>query len=372
MSRRLSILLALVALAACGSEGTTAKEEPVPPDTGPDLPAAPEVPEFVFDLVSDWGSDSAFEIIDDKDLPDGVTPPDTDAPDATPDDTGKPPKDTQTTDGCVPQCTFKEGENPDVGAGTPKECGEDGCGSICGYCTYEEMCVKALCKPVCVPQCAGKNCGPDGCYGTCPPGCEENFVCGEDGLCYPYCDHDAKCAGKQCGPDGCGGSCGYCGLGFLCNEETGQCDVDPCGDVQPGVGKCLDSNVLVECVDGQLKETECAGVGADYYCKWDAPTQTFGCYEGCVPQCKWDDGSPKECGYDGCYGTCGTCPQGWECKAGKCYPLPGGECGWITAAGSCIDNKLWFCANNLLYVDDCPALGKNCKFDLGSQKFKCL
>jgi len=362
---------AMLLLLGCGSSGGPT-EEPKPPDNGPDLPDPPEVPEFVFDLVTDAGADIPGDGAYSTDV-DVFVPPDADVPDVPNEEEDEGPKPEEVKpDGCVPQCTFKEGENEEVPAGTPKECGEDGCGSICGYCSYEEMCVKALCEEICIPKCEGKQCGSDGCYGTCPPGCDDNFVCGEDQLCYPFCDNEAKCAGKQCGPDGCGGSCGYCGLGFICDEDKGLCEEDPCGAVEPGVGKCLDTNVLVECIDGKLKETECAGVGEDYFCKWDAPNQKFVCAQGCEPSCKWDDGTPKECGYDGCYGVCGTCPQGWECKAGMCYPLPGGECGWITPSGECIENKLWFCSNNILYVDDCPALGKNCKFDSNVQKNKCL
>src|SRR3954463_11108731 len=31
-----------------------------------------------------------------------------------------------------------------------------------------------------------------------------------------------QCAGKQCGADGCGGSCGTCGLGTVCLSDTCQ------------------------------------------------------------------------------------------------------------------------------------------------------
>ena len=64
-------------------------------------------------------------------------------------------------------------------------CGDDGCGGVCGYCTAEyvcdlnqckmpcasglcqvnETCVGDVCIPNCVPDCANKNCGDDGCGG---------------------------------------------------------------------------------------------------------------------------------------------------------------------------------------------------------------
>ena len=47
------------------------------------------------------------------------------------------------------------------------------------------------------------------------------------------------CAGKDCGPDGCGGSCGTCIAPLLCAESTGQCVEDDglCGSCPPP-GKC--------------------------------------------------------------------------------------------------------------------------------------
>ena len=35
----------------------------------------------------------------------------------------------------------------------------------------------------CVADCAGRECGPDGCGGTCPPACEAGEACSDDGLC---------------------------------------------------------------------------------------------------------------------------------------------------------------------------------------------
>ena len=274
---------------------------------------------------------------------------------------------------CILQCTKQvDGETVEL------ECGPDGCGSICGYCGFDEICVKGLCEEYCPPQCTTivdgeevpKQCGFDGCYGDCPPGCEENFICGDDGLCYPFCDFETNCLGKTCGSDGCGGSCGECGMGLVCDDENGQCIPHPCGDVPEDAGKCADGNILLQCVDNVVVETPCQDMG-DYYCKWDGPSQKFVCSEGCVPQCWWDDGTPKECGYDGCYGVCGNCTPGWTCEAGMCYPEPGAECGWITENGHCENNKLWFCANGTLYIDDCEANGMTCQYISGTGKFKC-
>ena len=94
--------------------------------------------------------------------------------------------------------------------------------------------------PSCVPDCEGKDCGDDGCGGLCgvqgtENGCSSVFPhCNEDGLCEaapPACI--AECDGKDCGPDGCGGVCGDCTTSKLC--VGGVCKTPLC-DGQCGSG----------------------------------------------------------------------------------------------------------------------------------------
>jgi hypothetical protein len=61
----------------------------------------------------------------------------------------------------------------------------------------------------------GKNCGDDGCGGSCGT-CPAGFTC-EAGKC--QCQWD--CTNKECGNDGCGGSCGTCDPGQSCKD--GKC-----------------------------------------------------------------------------------------------------------------------------------------------------
>jgi len=76
----------------------------------------------------------------------------------------------------------------------------------------------------CSPNCANKNCGPDGCGYTCGTDlyglCPDEYTCLEDGIC---CKPD--CNGRSCGADGCGGHCGdnagTCGIGETCSQN--QC-----------------------------------------------------------------------------------------------------------------------------------------------------
>jgi hypothetical protein len=69
---------------------------------------------------------------------------------------------------CVPDCTGKE-------------CGDDGCGGSCGTCGTNETCQNFQCVG-CIPNCAGKECGDDGCGGSCGQ-CGPNEVCTSDGVC---------------------------------------------------------------------------------------------------------------------------------------------------------------------------------------------
>ena len=82
-------------------------------------------------------------------------------------------------------------------------CGDDGCDGSCGVCGAEETCIGGQCRCAflaCQGKCCGegercidnsccgfdcsvRSCGPDGCGGECPPGCNEGFWCNDDGIC---------------------------------------------------------------------------------------------------------------------------------------------------------------------------------------------
>lgn len=142
--------------------------------------------------------------------------------------------------GCQPAC---------VG----RECGDDGCGGSCGSCPLaapkcgdDGKCTFADCGP----DCEGKECGIEmrcgkSC-GSCPgvvPYCGPAGLCQAD-ECVPDCMGESipnssySYPKKECGPDGCGGLCGGClKEGDSCVE--GQCTT-PCDDTtEPG---CLSSN----------------------------------------------------------------------------------------------------------------------------------
>ncbi len=139
----------------------------------------------------------------------------------------------------------------------------------------------------CVPDCSGKDCGDDGCAGSCGD-CPAGLTCKDDFSCGPC---DPSCGGKQCGDDGCGGSCGSCGGGdacieFQCVSCTPQCDGKQCGDDGCG-GSCGTCGFNAQCQEGQCVT--------------------------CTPNC-----GGKECGDNGCGGLCGSCPADYECQEGVC------------------------------------------------------
>ncbi|MFH1533223.1 MAG: hypothetical protein ABIK09_21060 [Pseudomonadota bacterium] len=89
-----------------------------------------------------------------------------------------------------------------------KDCGDDGCGGSCGVCTGQDLCLAGHCQ--CQPACDGKNCGGDGCGGSCG-------VCTGQDLCVVgLCQCQPDCLGLDCGEDGCGGLCGTCQGGDTC------------------------------------------------------------------------------------------------------------------------------------------------------------
>jgi hypothetical protein len=86
---------------------------------------------------------------------------------------------------------------------TNKQCGSDGCGGSCGECGGGQLCASGQCVVDCIPDCGGKECGDNGCGGICGA-CAQGLSCLQ-GQCQAGCV--PNCAGKSCGDDGCGGSC---------------------------------------------------------------------------------------------------------------------------------------------------------------------
>ncbi len=165
------------------------------------------------------------------------------------------------------------------------------CGGSDGsdHCTTNADCAKMganfLCNLnnntcECLPSCAGRCCGDDGCGDTCKDNCGEGMYCDEnfcrcktneyecttDIYCEAmgtnfYCDQLAgicKCApackGKCCGDDGCGGTCDDdCPAGQTCEASSCTCEGEPiCSD---GDTRCMGNMVQTCDASGTWNDT---------------------------------------------------------------------------------------------------------------------
>ncbi len=287
------------------------------------------------------------------------------------------------------------------------------------FCNGTEHLVGSVCVATPPPCDDGAACSTDSCdeaTGRC-----SHSSGGACAACFSSCVPD--CAGRECGGDGCGGSCGPCGTGEACASVAGTCQPDTqagsCGNPLPLLGAsepllgshvisgdstaglhqatpvCNNSSTSVELVygfsvapgDGQVGidarssgydtvlhiRTDClddaagatvacsddSGPPGDYGSRVAVPldpgsyflivdgfdSTQYGPFQldvkflanGCIPQC---DG--KYCGGDdGCGQDCGSCGsgmkcEGFVCKADPCVPdCAGKQCGDDGCGASC-------------------------------------
>jgi len=248
-------------------------------------------------------------------------------------------------DCCVPDC---EG----------KECGGDGCGGLCGECPAESICDTDTgeCVPECIAQCLSAGdieCAGDFAFKTCVEVqiagdpclvwddeftyCEPQHVC-VNGAC--VCQPD--CLGKNCGDDGCDGSCGECPDGpyWECVDGTCACE---CDDIWAPV--CDEENNETY---PNYCEAVCAGI--------TAPEQGP-CPDGCTSECteeEWNTGAI--CDVDGV-----THDSFCELKCADddydndCPDLIG--CPLIDYMGECLPPELVYCEGTGCPVDFNPICG---------------
>jgi hypothetical protein len=210
-------------------------------------------------------------------------------------------------------------------------------------CPAGKSCQDGACRGGSVCSCAGKECGGDGCGGTCPPGCGANETCDATtgqcqcvgatcgGACCAAGDKCIKdvifmccnpsCGAKQCGYNDCGEPCGAgCGANETCDLASGQCKCvgATCNGTCCAAGEKCIKDVIFMCCDPSCGTKECGyndcgepcgtGCNANENCN-----QATGQCE-CVPNC-----TGKCCGSDGCGGSCGTCDAALpNCIGGKC------------------------------------------------------
>ena len=182
--------------------------------------------------------------------------------------------------------------------------------------------------------------------------CMDEAVEGPDA--YPYFCQGAcvpSCAFKQCGSDGCGGTCGDCPPGTECKEFTCQGESGDCGGYSEE--PACQGDTVVWCEEGKVFFQDCTGLGSFWHCGWVADIWNFGCFEEpCVPECE-----NKKCGDDGCGYVCGYCSVTMFCNDKNQCVYGQGFCGDIDYTGTCDGNVVKWCQNGILQEFDCFNLG---------------
>lgn len=192
----------------------------------------------------------------------------------------------------------------------------------------------------CVPDCSTRECGNDGCggsCGTCPPG----KTCSVGGFCLGgenSCSNNIQ-NGLETDVD-CGGPCGGCPVGKACKIHS-DCLAQAC---QSGIcveGLSCDSLVK----DGLETDVDCGGPDCqgcplDGSCLLHSDCKSLHCDKGLCKEPTCQDGSHNQDETDkDCGGTiCPGCPDDshclddGDCLAGFCHNEVCGPC-----VGSCQD-----------------------------------
>ena len=187
-----------------------------------------------------------------------------------------------------------------------KECGSDGCDGTCGKCDdCGTGCVAGKCK---YTACDGKECGDDGCGGSCGK-CPTGRQCGGDDHCFN------PCSGKECGDDGYGNSCGSCSQGAPCQDS--KCQHPYWTD--PRSGLTWQDTPTGGTMNWSEAKAHCAGLSLDGG-GWHLPTkdELESLIRGCNYGCSKDKGPAK-----GCYWPDemqGSCSWYWSSS-----PVEGGD-----------------------------------------------
>lgn len=268
------------------------------------------------------------------------------------------------TDVCVTSCE-------------DKECGDDGCGGVCGDCRGEACSQSGICEPhecksskdcpddlvcfeddgICV-QCVGdEDCGPEA-------------SCGPDFACHPVenCASDKDCKALNMVCDKTLGICVECIKSSHCAQDRfcldGICLSDVCA---AGESKCQELEVWTCSEDGGGWEVSviCA---AQQYCEEAACKDMF-----CTPGVSFCDGQiartcdkigkavveSVDCAIDDLYCLAGVCIEG-VCPPGKQFCISSQIAGDCDAEGQffvadqcpeehfCMDGQClpWFCSPN--------------------------
>ena len=145
-------------------------------------------------------------------------------------------------------------------------------------------CVFALCDP------SGANmeytalliCVQQVCSSSFTAACANEALSGSCASHYQACAGGCSpgCLGKQCGPDGCGGSCGSCSSGYTC-DVYGACQpgtADPCNGIT--YEGCCSGTVTKWCENNAVQQVDCTTSpqgSTGTKCGWDTANNFYYC-----------------------------------------------------------------------------------------------
>lgn len=246
------------------------------------------------------------------------------------------------------------------------ECGSDGCGGSCGTCPADKpVCQNGSC--ISEETCTAKECqvGEQLCEGTagyltckqistnCLVWNEIAFACPNGQGCNPVtnqCECIPQCAGKNCGDDGCGGTCGACQNPWTCGTG-GKCECNCSAyPVHP----------VCDLPNNKTYDNSCAALCAGA----DSATLVQGACPSCEDLCTTEEKEPFQfCGFD--YVTYDSFCQ-LKCQIGSAqcttmYTCPQvqypGECQPDICDGCSLTDKESICGmDGATYINKCDLL----------------
>jgi hypothetical protein len=178
-----------------------------------------------------------------------------------------------------------------------------------------------------MPNCTGRECGPDPVCGMSCGTCATGELCNANGLCEAV--GNGQQVGEPCDFDTVNVGAGECTIGLVCLGVLPDATGSPCATDLDCVAYV---NVLwnPDCVIGGCGASFCAGECAAGLCDFGfTPIETAGtCY--CVPDSSGDTGQPGDpCPFDRVNADAAECAVGLSCLGvmpdPTTYPCPAGD-----------------------------------------------
>jgi hypothetical protein len=235
----------------------------------------------------------------------------------------------------------------------------EGCCHEDSHCPPEEFCGEYMwCQPLCQPDCTDKECGNDGCEGSCGD-CDDENPATED-----YCTPEEGCTnipiscsdGDPCTIDTVDPATGSCTTVLISCDDNDPCTIDLCDEV----GECFSIPIICDDGDECTVDTCITQNGWCTYapvCNDDNACTTDLCDAEAGGECTYefvncDDenlGTEDSCDEElGCINSSVSCKDGDPCTIDSADPATG------------------YCSNVLMpCVDDDPCTIDLCDQDAG-------